>query len=194
MQIFMHRQEQIKDIENKLVSEKAWYEKGEVTAKDRPMNSLLHAPKKKLSKRQKKIKKKTESTEECFDDECESAEFADKIEFIRNKTTLYICSKLEKTIEQIVKQKIKDKTYDNPRKKMIVDGRKKIEEIAAQKTEETERAPLHDIYEGRRTENDKYMDKIELVKLYNEIDKDIANIKDYTYVTSRPIKENETSK
>lgn len=177
----MNRENTIQKIEEELLQAKPWYEKGEVTVKERPKNSLLIQPARKT---------KTKPAADYFDEEGGSDEFTEKIEFIRSKTTLKICTEMERMLEQVVQGKIKEKAYDNPRRQTISerkDKAKAVEAAAAAPETAEERAPLHDVYEGRRTENDKFMEKSQLVALLSEIDRDLAEISDCTYVATRPI-------
>lgn len=155
----MDRQRKIDDIEKELITSKPWFEKGEVSVKERPKNSLL------------------------FDDDCDSDEFVRNIEFIRNKTTLKIENTLDIVIERIVKEKLKNKQYDNRRKS----AQKKDNPVISVEESKEEKKAIHDILEGRRSENDKFMDPNEIVKLFNEIDSALAEITDKSYRASRPI-------
>ncbi|KAI5191508.1 hypothetical protein NEMIN01_1534 [Nematocida minor] len=155
----MNRQRQIENIENELVKNKSWFEKGEVSVKERPKNSLL------------------------FDDDCDSDEFARNIEFIRNKTTLKIENTVDVVIERIVKEKIKNKQYDNPRKTQ----NKTEDKIATEEMKKEEKTVVHDILEGRRSENDKFMEPSEIIRLFNEIDAALVEITDKSYTVSRPM-------
>ncbi|KAI5179592.1 hypothetical protein NEOKW01_0055 [Nematocida sp. AWRm80] len=178
----MDRKNTIETIENQLVSEKTWFEKGEVTISDRPKNSLLF-------KQEKRKTAKKEEEEESDDSE----DLAENLEFKRSKTVLKIDAQQQKEIEKIIKQKIKDKSYDNPRKPKPVSQKDKLSEMyesmpTVKETQAPEDRPaLHDIYEGRRTENDKFMDKNKMIALFNEIDHDLANLSDSLYIISRPI-------
>ncbi|KAI5159510.1 hypothetical protein NEAUS03_0357 [Nematocida ausubeli] len=154
----MDRQRQIERIESELVSQKPWYEKGEVSVKERPKNSLL------------------------FDEDCDSDEFVRNIEFIRNKTTLKIENTIDVLIERIVKDRIKRKTYDNPRK-----AQPKKKDLTIVVPDKDEKVVLHDILDGRRSENDKFMDPNEMIKLFNEIDSALVEISDKSYTGSRPM-------
>ncbi|KAI5188472.1 hypothetical protein NECID01_0103 [Nematocida sp. AWRm77] len=173
----MNRKDTIQRIEEELVRPKPWYEKGEVTVKDRPKNSLLFQP-------EHRDKKKKPAQENDFEDSCESDEFKEKIEFIRSKTTLKISADMERVLETLVCKKIKDKAYDNPRKENLTEKKPKHTE-PEEVDPAQDRAPLHDAYEGRRTENDKFMDKAQLVSLLGEIDRDLAEIADCMYVPTR---------
>lgn len=155
----MDRQRKIDDIEKELITSKPWFEKGEVSVKERPKNSLL------------------------FDDDCDSDEFVRNIEFIRNKTTLKIENTLDIVIERIVKEKLKNKQYDNRRKS----AQKKDNPVISVEESKEEKKAIHDILEGRRSENDKFMDPNEIVKLFNEIDSALAELTDKSYRASRPI-------
>ncbi|EIJ88235.1 hypothetical protein NEPAR06_0358 [Nematocida parisii] len=154
----MDRQKQIEKIENELVSKKPWYEKGEVSVKERPKNSLL------------------------FDEDCDSDEFVRNIEFIRNKTTLKIENTVDVLIERIVKDRIKRKEYDNPRKTV-----QKKKETVIEVADKEEKTVVHDILDGRRSENDKFMEPSEMIRLFNEIDSALVEISDKSYTGSRPM-------
>jgi len=187
----MGRREEIERIEDGLVGERHWYEKGEVTIKERPKDSMLFGKKEKTKKEKAKQKgtqkKKQNDIESYLEEEYGSEEFAEKIDFIRNKSTMKITEKTERMLERVVLGKMKDKTYDNPRKKQIVDSRQKVAEALSKAPETEEKKPLHDVYEGRKTENDKFMEKSLMIELFNEIDRDLAEITDRTYITTRPI-------
>ncbi|KAI5185770.1 hypothetical protein NEHOM01_1047 [Nematocida homosporus] len=179
----------IAQIEDDLVNGKAWYEKGEVTIKDRPKGTLVK-PLVKEEKIRKRGKDKVGRDKVGKEEEIEEEDYIhEDLEFVRNKTTLKITEKVSSLLERIVKDKIKKKEYDNPRKVQ----KKSKEELAKlisseiTKTEEPERGPLHDVYAGRRTENDQFMAKAQLVALFNEIDKELSAITDHTYTASRPI-------
>lgn len=154
----MDRQREIETIEDELVKNKPWFEKGEVSVRERPKNSLL------------------------FDEDCDSDEFVRNIEFIRNKTTVKIENTVDIAIERIVKEKLKNKQYDNPRKTA-----KKEEVPISEEVKKEEKTAVHDILEGRKSENDKFMEPSEIVRLFNEIDKSIAELTDRSYVVSRPM-------
>lgn len=154
----MDRRRQIENIENQLVGEKPWFEKGEVSVKERPKNSLL------------------------LNEDCDSDEFIRNIEFIRNKTTLKIENTVDVIIEKILKERIKRKEYDNPRKSV-----QKTKELVVEEAPQEERKAVHEILEGRRTENDKFMDLNEMIKLFNEIDSALVEISDKSYTANRPM-------
>ncbi|KAH9386099.1 uncharacterized protein NEMAJ01_0995 [Nematocida major] len=157
----MGRQTEIKRIENELVGEKPWFEKGEVSVKERPKNSLLQ------------------------EEDCDSDEFVKNIEFIRSRATLKIEDTVDVMIERVVKDLIKKKEYSNPRK-VTAKTEKEAMPVSEQGLKEESKA-VHDILDGRRTENDKFMNPNEMIKLFNEIDSELAAISDKSYTITRPM-------
>ncbi|KAI5170968.1 hypothetical protein NEFER03_0370 [Nematocida sp. LUAm3] len=170
----MERNKRIEEIERQLVGEKPWYEKGEVSVKERPKGTLV----KDTSKG--KVQKNEEQDDLLRED----------IEITRNKRTVKITEEISSVIDQVVLDRIKKKEYDNPRKQKVSTKKEISELLGASVNEEKqkeERAPLHDLLEGRKTVNDSFMGKEQLISLLNEIDKDLSSISDESYVVSRPI-------
>ncbi|OAG29950.1 hypothetical protein NEDG_01497 [Nematocida displodere] len=141
----------IADIEEKLLKAREWYELGEVTQNDRPKNSLISP----------------------------EMETGGEIEVIRSKSTLKT-EDLSQELEVLLRNRIKEKKYDNRRKTVLKEnvlaGKEEIDIPRAPRAPEPPRAPLHDAYEGRTTANDKFMDKTILLQLFNEIEKDLINL------------------
>lgn len=165
-----HRAQQIEQIENALVSERVWYERGEVTAKQRPKNSVAGG-----------IAAATDSDIVGDDESVSEAQ----LEFIRSKSALQITDKVSSLIERVVRDKIKQKQYSNPRRNTgkalnTADTAETLKETESPST--TTRPALHELYAERRTQNDSFMERPQMTALFNEINKDLASIADQTFI------------
>lgn len=169
----MDRKAYIEKAEAHLVEEKAWYEKGEVDIRSRPKNTLV-----KVIDQQKR-----ENTEQTGSEE-ESSEAADKLEVTRKKAAAKVTDKLAREIERFVRQKVKAKEYDNIRRSRKPKKTEKEPEPTEKPEEPQKIEAIHDQCNERQTENDKYMDRDQLLKLLGEIDRDLAELTDPTYIAS----------
>lgn len=172
----MERKAYIEKAEAQLVEEKAWYEKGEVDIRSRPKNTLVRVL----------DPQKRENTEQHTGSDEESSGAADKLEVTRKKAAAKVTEKLAREIERFVRQKVKAKEYDNIRRPRNPGSKKSQDpEAKPEKAEDPPKAqPLHDQCAERKTENDKYMDRAQLLKLLGEIDRDLAELTDPTYIAS----------
>jgi U3 small nucleolar ribonucleoprotein component len=168
------RERAIEEIEERLVSGSKWYEKGEVTAEGRPKNSLLTAreaegPRKKLTR-----KRDEESEEE------------ESLEFVRNKMVFEWTEEHVREMEKKIRERVKEKRYDNLKtvKRKKVPAKEKSEKGEA-KSEE--RKALHDGFEGKISRNDGFMEKSEIIRLFNEIDAELCALSDHTYVSTEMV-------
>lgn len=154
------RRQRVQDIEDRLVGEKKWFERGEVTADRRPKNSL--------------------AAQRSDDDDESSGDAGPRLDFVRNKMVIRPSADRQREIEKSVRDKVRAKSFDNPSGKSAFVPPSAATETAA----ETHRETLHDVYAGQSSHNDRFMEKSEMARLFCEIDAELCSLSDHTYTST----------